>query len=133
MRRLRPTSGASEIDMVIDIGAALCGDIGAVRSGISSACPAGCASGVIVSRRCCWDGAHTLVDACRAASPVPTSSTGCHPAGGATVRAVELMAERSALGAKVKQSGIRTAADAVAPDCHQVGPVRHRAVLDGLS
>lgn len=41
--------------------------------------------------------AHTLVDACRAAEDAGAdfvkTSTGCHPAGGATVRAVELMAE----------------------------------------
>lgn len=85
--------------------------------------------------------AHTLVDACRAAEDAGAdfvkTSTGCHPAGGATVRAVELMAETVGPRLGVKASGgIRTAADAVAmlnAGATRLGLSGTRAVLDGLS
>ena len=61
----------------------------------------------------------TLVDACRAAADAAAdfvkTSTGFHPCGGASLRAVELMAATVAPRLGVKASGgIRTAADAVA-------------------
>lgn len=129
-------SGASEIDMVIDIGAALCGDIDAVRSDIEAvrAAAAGAVLKVIVESAVLLgqSNAHTLVDACRAAEDAGAdfvkTSTGCHPAGGATVRAVELMAETVGprLGSKpaVDPHRRRRGRDAQRR-CHQVGPVRH--------
>lgn len=138
-------SGASEIDMVIDIGAALCGDIDAVRSDIEAvrAAAAGAVLKVIVESAVLLgqSNAHTLVDACRAAEDAGAdfvkTSTGCHPAGGATVRAVELMAETVGPRLGVKASGgIRTAADAVAmlnAGATRLGLSGTRAVLDGLS
>lgn len=138
-------SGASEIDMVIDIGAALCGDIDAVRSDIEAvrAAAAGAVPKVIVESAVLLgqSNAHTLVDACRAAEDAGAdfvkTSTGCHPAGGATVRAVELMAETVGPRLGVKASGgIRTAADAVAmlnAGATRLGLSGTRAVLDGLS
>jgi len=79
----------------------------------------------------------TLLETCRAAADAGAdfikTSTGFHPAGGASVRAVELMAT---VGPKVKASGgIRTAADAVAmleAGATRLGLSGTRAVLDGL-
>ena len=86
-------------------------------------------------------GEQTLVDVCRAAprTPAPISSRprpGFHPAGGASVRAVELMAATGRPTVGVKASGgIRTAADAIAmldAGATRLGLSGTRAVLDGL-
>ncbi len=87
-------SGAGEIDMVIDVGAALAGDFDAVRSDIEAvraAVPRAVLkviveSAVLLSQA---DG-RTLADVCRAAEDAGAdfvkTSTGFHPAGGASVR-----------------------------------------------
>ncbi|OSC42628.1 deoxyribose-phosphate aldolase [Mycobacterium decipiens] len=138
-------AGASEIDMVIDVGAALAGDIDAVRSDIEAvrASAAGAVLKVIVESAVLLGqaNAHTLADVCRAAENAGAdfvkTSTGFHPAGGATVRAVELMTETVGGRLGVKASGgIRTAADAVAmvnAGATRLGLSGTRAVLDGLS
>jgi deoxyribose-phosphate aldolase len=85
-------------------------------------------------------GEQTLIDACRAAKDAGAdfvkTSTGFHPAGGASVRAVELMAATVGDGLGVKASGgIRTAADATAmldAGATRLGLSGTRAVLDGL-
>ena len=81
-----------------------------------------------------------IVACCRAAEAAGAdfvkTSTGFHPAGGATVRAVELM--RATVGDRlgVKASGgIRTAADAlamVAAGASRLGVSASLAVLEGL-
>ena len=138
-------SGASEIDMVIDVGAALAGDIDAVRCDIAAvrAAAAGAVLKVIVESAVLLGhaGPSTLADVCRAAEDVGAdfvkTSTGFHPAGGASVGAVTLMTETVGGRLGVKASGgIRTAADAVAmldAGATRLGLSGTRAVLDGLS
>ncbi|WP_343600818.1 deoxyribose-phosphate aldolase [Mycobacterium sp.] len=140
---LAVADGASEIDMVIDIGAALAGDVDAVRSDIAAvraAVPAAVLK-VIVESAVLLPAGTTLADVCRAAEDAGAdfvkTSTGFHPAGGATVAAVALMA--GAVGGRlgVKASGgIRTAADAIAmldAGATRLGLSGTRAVLDGLA
>lgn len=142
-------AGASEVDMVIDVGAALAGefavvhyDIAAVRAKVPTA-----VLKVIVESAALLSLGEpaTLVSVCRAAADAGAdfvkTSTGFHPAGGASVTAVSLMADAvrgsgAGEGLGVKASGgIRTAADAV--DLLDAGATRlglsgTRAVLDGL-
>jgi deoxyribose-phosphate aldolase len=138
-------SGASEIDMVIDVGAALAGDIDAVRRDIEAvrAATAGAVLKVIVESAVLLGHASsgTLADVCRAAEDAGadfvTTSTGFHPAGGASVRAVALMSETVGGRLGVKASGgIRTPADAVAmldAGATRLGLSGTRTVLDGLN
>ena len=137
-------SGAGEIDMVIDVGAALAGAVDAVRSDIEAvrAAVPGAVLKVIVESAVLLGRAdgRTLVAVCRAAEDAGAdfvkTSTGFHPAGGASVRAVTLMAETVGGRLGVKASGgIRTAADAVAmldAGATRLGLSGTRAVLDGL-
>ena len=138
-------SGATEIDMVIDVGAALAGDLDAVRSDIEAvrAAVAGTVLKVIVESAVLLDRAdgRTLADVCRVAEAAGAdfvkTSTGFHPAGGASVRAVALMTETVGGRLGVKASGgIRTTADALAmldAGATRLGLSSTRAVLDGLS
>lgn len=137
-------SGACEVDMVIDVGAALAGDIGAVRADIEAVRDGVGATllKVIVESAALLALAdeRTLLEVCRAAEDAGAdfvkTSTGFHPAGGASVQAVTLMSQ--AVGARlgVKASGgIRTAQDAVAmldAGATRLGLSGTRAVLDGL-
>lgn len=137
-------SGATEIDMVIDVGAALSGDIDAVRSDVRAVRGAigGAVLKVIVESAALLALADeaTLVRVCRAAEEAGAdfvkTSTGFHPAGGASVRAVALMAETVGGRLGVKASGgIRSAADALAmlaAGATRLGLSGTRAVLDGL-
>jgi deoxyribose-phosphate aldolase len=142
---LAVTAGAAEIDMVIDLGAALAGDLDAVRSDIAAvrAAVPGAVLKVIVESAVLLNlaGEHTLVGVCRAAEQAGAdfvkTSTGFHPAGGASVRAVTLMgaAVGGRLGVKAS-GGIRTAADAVAmldAGATRLGMSATRAVLDELA
>jgi deoxyribose-phosphate aldolase len=141
-------SGASEIDMVIDVGAALAGDIDAVRCDIEAVraameAEAGAVLKVIVESAVLLGhaGAGRLADVCRAAQDAGAdfvkTSTGFHPAGGGSVAAVTVMTEAVGGRLGVKASGgIRTAADAVAmlnAGATRLGLSGTRAVLDGLS
>ncbi|MBW0019725.1 MAG: deoxyribose-phosphate aldolase [Mycobacterium sp.] len=137
-------AGAAEIDMVIDIGAALAGDLLAVRTEIEAvraAVPEAVLKVIVESAvLLALADPGTVVSVCRAAEDAGAdfvkTSTGFHPAGGATVRAVALMA--GAVGGRlgVKASGgIRTAADAVAmldAGATRLGLSGTRAVLEGL-
>jgi deoxyribose-phosphate aldolase len=137
-------AGASEIDMVIDIGAALAGAFAAVRAdiaGVRAAAPGATLKVIVESAALLAAGSPaTLGDACRAAEDAGAdfvkTSTGFHPGGGASVRAVEVMAATVAARLGVKASGgIRTAADAVAmidAGATRLGLSGTRAVLDGL-
>ena len=112
--------GADEIDMVIDIGAAKAGrfaevqaDIAAVRAGI----PAPQVLKVIIESAALTDA--EIVAVCEAAvaagADFVKTSTGFHPAGGATVHAVRLMKQTVGDRAQVKASGgVRSFADAIA-------------------
>ena len=144
--RLATAAGAREIDMVIDVGAALSGDFDAVRADIAavrSAISQSIVLKVIVESAALLTlGAEqALVQACTAAAEAGAdfvkTSTGFHPCGGASVHAVELMAATVApRHLEVKASGgIRTAADAIAmlnAGATRLGLSGTRAVLDEL-
>ena len=112
--------GADEIDMVIDIGAAKAGrfddvqaDIAAVRASI----PAPHVLKVIIESAALTDA--EIVAVCEAAvaagADFVKTSTGFHPAGGATVHAVRLMKQTVGDRALVKASGgVRSFDDALA-------------------
>jgi deoxyribose-phosphate aldolase len=131
--------------MVIDVGSALAGDFDAVKADISTvfdAMPSGAVLKVIVESAAllALSGEQRLVDVCRIAEDAGAdfvkTSTGFHPSGGASVRAVELMAKTVGDRLGVKASGgIRTAGDAVAmlnAGATRLGLSGTRAVLDGL-
>ncbi|BBZ46003.1 deoxyribose-phosphate aldolase [Mycobacterium parmense] len=136
--------GAVEVDMVIDVGAALAGDFDAVRSDIETVRAAipGAVLKVIVESAVLLTGPdeRTLVQACRAAEDAGAdfvkTSTGFHPAGGASVRAVELMSRTVGGRLGVKASGgIRSAGAALAmldAGATRLGLSGTRAVLDEL-
>lgn len=141
---LAVAAGAAEIDMVIDLGVALAGDLAAVRADVAAvrAAVPGAVLKVIVESAVLLAvaGEAALTEVCRAAEAAGAdfvkTSTGFHPAGGASVRAVEVMARAvdGRLGVKAS-GGIRTAADAVAmldAGATRLGLSGTRAVLDGL-
>jgi deoxyribose-phosphate aldolase len=143
--RLAVQSGAGEIDMVIDVGSALEGDFDAVKADIAAvfdAIPDYAVLKVIVESAAliAVGGEQRLIDVCRVAEDAGAdfvkTSTGFHPGGGASVRAVELMARTVGGRLGVKASGgIRTAEDAVAmldAGATRLGLSGTRAVLDGL-
>jgi deoxyribose-phosphate aldolase len=144
--RIAVSDGADEIDMVIDVGAALEGRYAAVKTDIATVLDAigsGALLKVIVeSAALLTSGSEqTLVDVCRiveeAGAGFVKTSTGFHPSGGASVRAVELMARTVGGRLGIKASGgIRTAQDAVAmldAGATRLGLSGSRAVLDGLA
>jgi deoxyribose-phosphate aldolase len=133
--------GADEVDMVIDVGAAkerrfddVQADIAAVRA----AAPRPTVLKVIIESAALSD--HEIVEVCRAAEAAGAdfvkTSTGFHPAGGATARAVGIMAGTVGGRLGVKASGgIRTAADALAminAGATRLGLSGTAAVLAGL-
>ncbi|WP_342659630.1 Deoxyribose-phosphate aldolase [Rhodococcus ruber] len=139
--RLAVDQGAAEIDMVIDIGAAVAGDYNAVLADILTVREAigfEPVLKVILESAALSDEA--IVEACRCAERAGANfvktSTGFHPAGGASVHAVRLMAETVGGRLGVKASGgIRTAEAAlamIAAGATRLGLSGTRAVLDGL-
>ncbi|AUM17878.1 deoxyribose-phosphate aldolase [Rhodococcus ruber] len=139
--RLAVDQGAAEIDMVIDIGAAVAGDYNAVLADILTVREAigfEPVLKVILESAALSDEA--IVEACRCAERAGANfvktSTGFHPAGGASVHAVRLMAETVGGRLGVKASGgIRTAEAALAmieAGATRLGLSGTRAVLDGL-
>ena len=136
--------GADEIDMVIDVGAAVSGDFDAVRADVAAVRTAvpNAVLKVIVESAALLEFAdeRTLIEVCRAAKAADAdfvkTSTGFHPAGGASIRAVTIMAETVGPEVDVKASGgIRTAADAIAmldAGATRLGLSGTRVVLDGL-
>ncbi len=133
--------GADEVDMVIDVGMALAGDLDAVAADVAAVraeVPAPKVLKVIVESALLDDA--TLTAVCQAAEAAGAdfvkTSTGFHPAGGASVHAVEVM--HAAVGGRlgIKASGgIRTAdaaSDLVAAGATRLGLSGSRAVLDGL-
>ena len=133
--------GADEIDMVINIALAKEGhfdrveeEIRAVRSQI----PSGKILKVIIESAALTD--EEIVEVCRAAvaagADFVKTSTGFHPAGGASVHAVQLM--RQTVGDKVgvkASGGIRDAHSAVAmieAGANRLGVSATAAILEGL-
>ena len=132
--------GADEVDMVIDIAAANEGrfdDVQADVAAVRKAVPEGAILKVIIESAALTDEA--IVGACRASEAAGAdfvkTSTGFHPAGGATVEAVRLMRETVGDRLGVKASGgIRTAEAALAmidAGATRLGLSGTRAVLDG--
>ena len=133
--------GADEVDMVIDLGAAKVADWDAVRTDIAAvraAAPVPTVLKVIIESAALTD--DEIVGACRAAEAAGAdfvkTSTGFHPAGGASVHAVTLMAQTVGGRLGVKASGgIRTGAVArelIAAGATRLGLSATAAVLDGL-
>jgi len=133
--------GADEVDMVIDIGAAIAGDYAAVEADIAAVRAAMLPDRllkVIIESAALSDEA--IVAVCRAAEAAGAdfvkTSTGFHPAGGASVHAVTLMAQTVGGRLGVKASGgVRTSAEALAmieAGATRLGLSGTRAVLDGL-
>ncbi len=133
--------GADEVDMVIDIGAAkerrfdaVEADIAAVRA----AAPRPTVLKVILETAALSD--HEIIESCRAAAKAGAdfvkTSTGFHPTGGASMRAVDIMAGTIGGRLGIKASGgIRTAADAIAminAGATRLGISATAAVLAGL-
>lgn len=139
--RLAVDQGAREIDMVIDIGAAVEGDYNAVLADILTVREAIGSSAilkVIIESAALSEEAivETCVAAERAGANFVKTSTGFHPAGGASVEAVKLMAATVGGRLGVKASGgIRTIEAALAmveAGATRLGLSGTRAVLDGL-
>lgn len=138
--------GADEVDMVIDLGAAVVGawdrveaDIAAVRAAV----PGDRILKVIIESAALLDELSTdgIVAACQAAERAGAdfvkTSTGFHPAGGASIEAVSTMAEvvDGRLGVKAS-GGIRDATAALSmidAGATRLGCSASRAILDGLS
>lgn len=152
--RLAVDNGAEEIDMVIDIAHALAGDDGDINALISEivtvreAVPSPVVLKVIVESALLSEA--QLRTACRAAATAGAdyvkTSTGFHPAGGATVEAVRIMAEevgarsRQAVGHRVlgvkASGGIRdwdTAVAMVDAGATRLGVSAPAAILDGAT
>ncbi|MGB3480725.1 MAG: deoxyribose-phosphate aldolase [Mycobacterium sp.] len=137
--------GATEVDMVIDVGAALAGDVAAVQADIATvraAIPTAVLKVIVESAvLLSLADADTLIAVCRAAAAAGAdfvkTSTGFHPAGGASVPAISMMADTVGGRLGIKASGgIRTAADAVAlldAGATRLGLSASRTILDGLS
>ena len=133
--------GADEVDMVIDVAAAVEGrfnDVEADIAAVRAAVPAPKVLKVIIESAALSDEA--IVGACTAAKNAGAdfvkTSTGFHPAGGASAHAVALMRQTVGPDIGVKASGgIRTAAaalDMVEAGANRLGLSGTRAVLDGL-
>ncbi|HEU4567443.1 MAG TPA: deoxyribose-phosphate aldolase [Marmoricola sp.] len=134
--------GADEVDMVIDVGAArehryddVQADIAAVRAAI----PAPTVLKVIIESAVLSD--EEIVGVCRAAvaagADFVKTSTGFHPAGGASEHAVRLMRQTVGPDIGVKASGgVRTLAQAqamVAAGATRLGVSGSRALLGAES
>ncbi|MBF6182945.1 deoxyribose-phosphate aldolase [Nocardia otitidiscaviarum] len=139
--RLSVDQGADEVDMVIDVGAAVAGDFNAVLGDIITVREAigdRALLKVIIESAALTDAA--IVECCRAAERAGAefvkTSTGFHPSGGASAHAVRLMAETVGGRLGVKASGgIRTAeaaAEMIAAGATRLGLSRSREVLAGF-
>ncbi|MEV4128265.1 deoxyribose-phosphate aldolase [Nocardia sp. NPDC049707] len=139
--RLAVEQGAAEVDMVIDVGAARAGDYSAVLSDIVTVREAigdHAVLKVIIESAALSDAA--IVEVCRVAQRAGAdfvkTSTGFHPSGGATVHAVQLMAETVGGRLGVKASGgirtAETAAELIAAGATRLGLSKSRAVLAGF-
>ncbi|MCC3317567.1 deoxyribose-phosphate aldolase [Nocardia africana] len=139
--RFAVEQGAAEVDMVIDVGAAVAGDYNAVLADIVTVREAvedRAVLKVIMESAALSDAA--IVEVCRAAERAGAdfvkTSTGFHPAGGADVRAVRLMHETVGGRLGIKASGgIRTAAAAaelIAAGATRLGLSRSADVLAGF-
>ena len=132
--------GAGEVDMVVNLKLVKEGDVEGVREDIAAvraACP-GALLKVIIESAALTDG--EIVACCEASEAAGAdyvkTSTGFHPAGGASVDAVAIMAATVGGRLGVKASGgIRTTEAAlamVAAGATRLGLSGTRAILEGL-
>ncbi|WP_297622541.1 deoxyribose-phosphate aldolase [Nocardia sp.] len=139
--RLAVDQGANEVDMVIDVAAARTGDYNAVLADIITVRESmgdRVVLKVILESAALSD--EQIVGVCRVAEQAGANfvktSTGFHPAGGASAHAVRLMADTVGGRLGVKASGgIRTAAAAaemIAAGATRLGLSRSREVLQGF-
>ncbi len=135
------TEGADEVDMVIDLGNAVAGDWAAVHADVSAvreAVPATVLK-VIIESAALTD--EQIVEVCKASvaagADFVKTSTGFHPAGGASAHAVELMRRTVGDSVGVKASGgIRDWEAAVAmvdAGANRLGLSGTAAVLSGAT
>lgn len=133
--------GADEVDMVINLADAVSDDFGAVEADIRAvreAIQAPAILKVIIESAALTD--EQIVGCCRAAEAAGAdfvkTSTGFHPAGGASTHAVALMRQTVGDRLGVKASGgIRTAEDAAAmieAGASRLGLSASAAVLEGF-
>jgi len=139
--KLSVAQGADEVDMVIDSGRVIMGDWDSVESDIAAvrAGTAGALLKVILETAVLSD--EQIAEACRraenAGADFVKTSTGFHPAGGAELRAIEIM--QASVGGRlgIKASGgIRTAEFAqelIAAGATRLGVSASRAILDGVA
>ncbi|OKL52840.1 deoxyribose-phosphate aldolase [Buchananella hordeovulneris] len=138
---LAVAAGVDEVDMVIDVARAQADDFAYTEKEIAlvrAACPAPVVLKVIIESAALSD--EQIVGTCQAAERAGAdfvkTSTGFHPAGGASVHAVQLMAKTVGGRLGVKASGgIRTAAAAqemVAAGATRLGLSASAAILAEL-
>ncbi|HNP56542.1 MAG TPA: deoxyribose-phosphate aldolase [Gordonia sp. (in: high G+C Gram-positive bacteria)] len=143
--RMAVDTGAQEIDMVIDIGAAVDGrfdEVFAEVLTVAQAVSENVLLKVIVESAVLLRdaGPDTLQRVCEqavaAGAGMVKTSTGFHPAGGASVEAVRLMADAVGGSAGVKASGgirdARFAAELIEAGATRLGLSQTAAVLDGF-
>ena len=132
--------GAGEIDMVVNLGALRSGRASAVAmdiGGVVRAVP-GVAVKVILETAALSDGEKSLACrlACDAGAAFVKTSTGFHPAGGATLADVRLLRTAVGPGVGVKASGgIRTLAEARAmleAGANRIGTSASAAILGAI-
>jgi deoxyribose-phosphate aldolase len=133
--------GAAELDMVIDLGAAMAGDWSAVTADVAAVRAAGPRPALLkVIIEAAVLGPDRLTAACAACEEAGAdfvkTSTGFHPAGGATEAAVRAMsaAVGGRLGVKAA-GGIRTSEQAlamVAAGATRLGLSHSRQILEGI-
>jgi deoxyribose-phosphate aldolase len=133
--------GADEVDMVVDLGLLRAGQFEAVAAEVAAVVSAGAGALVKVIIESAALDPEQIVAACRAAvdggAGFVKTSTGFHPAGGASVEEVRLM--RSAVGPDIgvkASGGIRTAEQAlamVAAGATRLGCSATEAILGGAA
>ena len=132
--------GAAELDVVVNLGAVVDGAWGMVGEELSlvrRAIPAGTLKVILetaaLDPRQVEAVARVALDA---GADFLKTSTGVHPAGGATVEAVEMLVAIAAGRAKVKASGgirdLDTALDMIAAGADRLGTSASAAILAGL-
>ena len=136
---LAVAAGASEIDMVANLGLIKSGDWAGLEADIADVAAAvpNALLKVILETGVLSDA--EIVEACRVARSAGAdfvkTSTGFHPSGGATVAAVRLMAETVGEDTGIKASGgVRDAATAramIEAGATRIGTSGGRAILDG--
>jgi len=134
-------AGATEVDMVVNLGLVKAGQWLAVQDDVAAVrqASAGAALLKVIIESAALTEAE-IVAACQAAEAAGAdyvkTSTGFHPTGGASVEAVRLMADTVGGRLGVKASGgIRDAATALAmveAGATRIGCSASRAILDGL-